>query len=540
MKYLSHITILSILVISVTFFFPTTLSPRLLAQQIDDNPTILEETETSNGPRRLFTAPPIQITAGQPRASCTAAPPVLLTPAEGTITNDLENPSYYWSPVSNITEYLFQIALDSSFTEPLTSENLNAFSDDTQVKHPSFEDLDPGITYFWRVASVCADGQIGAFSVPSSFQAGPGSDTTKCSLPPPTLLAPDNGAQVNTLIPTIEWATAPNVYEYRYQRSLTKAFTTTVSSGVIFGIRPDKSATVSDQPSDNLKLDTTYYWRVASICADLDTQGDFSAPFSFRTGVNEIQLPPPPSLNFPVDGVTTGSIRVTIHFTEVVGATGYRVEFYHSLNAAEQGSRYFSIGTNKPLAVSVFNPKELVFWRVRSHNDYGWGPLSAIRKFTTPVSTATTSITPNGGGTLQPDPGYLTVTFATGAVTSTTTVDFQLLASPKQPLPNFAFANRAFTLVASAGGAPITHFSQPYTMVITYDEGDLLSAGIFDPTQLNLLYWDGAAWTPVLPCAGCAINTTAHTMTVVLDHFTEFALVGPQPPQLFYLPLVQR
>jgi len=61
-----------------------------------------------------FTFPSANAIASQVKDSCTAAPPTLLTPAEGAVTNDLENPSYYWSPVSGINEYLFQIALDDS------------------------------------------------------------------------------------------------------------------------------------------------------------------------------------------------------------------------------------------------------------------------------------------------------------------------------------------------------------------------------------------------------------------------------------------
>ncbi|MCE7980383.1 MAG: hypothetical protein DYG89_04270 [Caldilinea sp. CFX5] len=517
-----------------------TLSAHLRAQPIDPDPPIIEVSGNTGKQTASHSAPSFNPTARQVHDSCTAAPPTLLIPAQGATTNDLENPSYYWSPVPNITEYIFQIAHDSSFANPLTSENSGAFPDDAQVKHPSFEDLEPNLTYFWRVASVCANGQIGVFSAPSSFQAGPGSSATECTLPPPTLLEPTNGAQVNTLIPTIKWATASNVYEYRYQWSLNEAFTMLVDSGVVFGVRPDKSATLSDQPTDNLELNTTYYWRVASICADIDTLGAYSAPLSFHTGGDETQLPASPTLQFPDDGITTGSIRVIIRFTQVTGASGYRVEFYDSLQSAEQGDWYRSSGTIQPAVTAVFNPKELVFGRVRSRNDYGWGPLSTIRKFTTPTATATSNITPESGGTLQPDPGYLTVTFPPGAVTSTTTVDFRLLASPQQPLPNFSFANRAFTLVATANGAPITQFNQPYTMVLAYDEGDLLAAGITDPTQLNLLFWNGTAWAALLPCTGCAIDTTNRTVTVVLNHFTEFALVGPLPKQALYLPLIRR
>ena len=38
------------------------------------------------------------------------------------------------------------------------------------------------------------------------------------------------------------------------------------------------------------------------------------------------------------------------------------------------------------------------------------------------------------------------------------------------------------------------------------------------------MYWDGAVWVSVLPCAGCSVDKTHNRVTVQLDHFTEFAL----------------
>jgi hypothetical protein len=76
-------------------------------------------------------------------------------------------------------------------------------------------------------------------------------------------------------------------------------------------------------------------------------------------------------------------------------------------------------------------------------------------------------------------------------------------------------------------------------MVLNYDPSDLLAAGIDCPTKLNLLFWDGAAWQPILPCAGCSLDTTNHKLTIVLDHFTEFTLAVPIEHQVF-VPLVHR
>lgn len=472
--------------------------------------------------------------------NCAAAAPVLLVPTEGAISNDLENPRYTWSAVAGVTEYIFQLSLTSDFTQPLVSERRPALAADTQVTHTSFEDLDMGTTYFWRVASVCPDGQIGVSSEPSSFQTDTESGTIPCTLSPPTLLEPADGAQVDTLIPGMVWAKAANVYEYKYERATDDVFTHDVSKTTIIGVRPDQPPTLMETPDDNLTPDTIYFWHVASVCAELDTVGEFSTPFSFRSGPEGGLFPEPPDLISPPDNATTGSIRVTLQFSEETGATGYRIEFYHSQQNAAEGSWFRGLILIRPPGIAVFNPEEILFWRLRARNDYGWGQLSEIRTFSTPVNEAEVTITPDSGGILNPEPGYLTVEFPPNAVDRETALQFHLLASPQQQLPNFRFANRAFSLTASSGQEQISSFSKPFTMTIEYNESDLAAVGISDPAQLNVVFWNGNAWEELLPCNGCVVDTVGRTVTVVLDHLTEFALVAPGLDDVpIYLPLIQ-
>ena len=55
---------------------------------------------------------------------------------------------------------------------------------------------------------------------------------------------------------------------------------------------------------------------------------------------------------------------------------------------------------------------------------------------------------------------------------------------------------------------------------------DWQDAGIPVEENLNLYYWNGSAWVGVLPCAGCSLDTVNNHITAVLDHLTEFALLG--------------
>ncbi len=476
-----------------------------------------------------------------PSQSCTALPPALVAPVN-TTSDDLDNPRYTWAAVSGITEYIFQLALDREFSNLLTTEQETTTLDKSQVINTSFEDLEPTTSYFWRVASVCADGQIGAFSDPASFTTSNGNATTPCTLPPPSLLEPTNNAQTSTLVPRIIWERAANTFEYRYQLSTSSSFSSLVDNVVFLGVDPTRTGGIQEIPSDNLVPDTVYYWRVASICAELDSIGTFSEPFSFRSGPAGGAFPSPPSLIAPSDGATTGSIRVTFLYSSVADVDAYRVNLYSSREAAEQDSWFRSLTASSTSRVEVRNPEETLFWRVTTRNSYGWGGLSEIRSFTTPTVEATAAISPVSGGTLSPNPGYLTVNFPPGAVAEPTDLSFRLLATPQQRPNNFRFANRAFTLEASANGQPVTQFNKPFTMLVRYDLDDLIAAGIGDAAELTMVYWNGNEWVNMLPCEGCSVDSANKTITVVLDHLTEFALVAPGAAvrHQVYLPVVLR
>jgi hypothetical protein len=506
-------------------------APPTLIEQPDG--TLLRKRPTS---ARVSSAP----ATIAPSQDCGASAPTLVSPAQGATSNDLENPRYTWNAVPGITEYIIQIASDSAFDQLLTTDNIGASVQATQVTYTSFDDLAATTTYYWRVANVCSGGQIGVFSTPSSFQTGTGGGNTACALPPPALLEPANATQVATLVPRIAWQRAPNTYEYSYQLATDSGFLHRVGGSTFIGINPALNSNITTMPSDNLAPDTTFYWRAASICADLDSTGSFSTPFSFRSGPAGGTFLPASQLIAPVDGATTGSIRMTFLFSNVANAESYNLRLYESRADAEQDHWVRGIRTSGTTVISVFSPQTAWYWRVKTRNSYGWGELSEIRAFTTPTVSAAATISPSSGGTLSPSPGYLTVNFPAGAVAIPTQVDFHLLATPQQALPNFQFANRAFTLEAVAGGQPINHFDKPFIMVIRYDPNDLMAAGILTPAQLNLLFWDGQAWQNILPCDGCSINTSNHTVTVVLDHFTEFALAAPATKNKVFLATVVR
>lgn len=145
------------------------------------------------------------------------------------------------------------------------------------------------------------------------------------------------------------------------------------------------------------------------------------------------------------------------------------------------------------------------------------------------------AVTRDAGGTVVSIDGRVRVAFEPGSSTGDLTVELRPLQQPGQPTGALR-AFQSFTLEAVDGaGAPVNTFLKPYTLSVSYADAEL---GALPETGLNLAFWDGAAWRTLLPCAGCAVDSAANTVTVRLDHFTEFALVASG--QRVHLPLVHR
>ncbi len=137
------------------------------------------------------------------------------------------------------------------------------------------------------------------------------------------------------------------------------------------------------------------------------------------------------------------------------------------------------------------------------------------------------------GGVLASGEDQIGYTFP--ANTFTDTVVFT--HAPRHPLSmplvvalahiNRAFANYAVLLDTATLVSP----TQPYSLSITYNEGDLTT----DEATLALYYWEGGAW--VVEPTG-VLNTTTNTITAQPDRVGWWAVLGEARRQ--FLPLVYR
>lgn len=145
---------------------------------------------------------------------------------------------------------------------------------------------------------------------------------------------------------------------------------------------------------------------------------------------------------------------------------------------------------------------------------------------------------PPAGGVVTTSMG-IQVAFPTGALSDTaTTIIINQILTPTQSVPR-AQPWRSFTLSATTSGEQaVTQFLKPITLTIDYD-GAAVNAWGADEVALNVAFWNGSAWTYLLPCAGCGVDTANNRVTVVVDHFSEFVLASDFT-RTAYLPSVRR
>jgi hypothetical protein len=204
-----------------------------------------------------------------------------------------------------------------------------------------------------------------------------------CAQPAPTLVEPADNAQLDTLIPDYQWQqVAAEVFRYRFQLSRQPDFSVLDENPIFRTSNPSPGSTMSAFSRSNLLPNTTYYWRVASICEDTDEMGAFSAPFSFRTALPGGTILPAPILLAPDDGATVTSTNVTFSLATVVGAVKYQYRFYRSED--DEWDEWFRfIMTAHTSTVSSFDPEESYYWRVAAVNSYAVGEPSTQYAFMT-------------------------------------------------------------------------------------------------------------------------------------------------------------
>ena len=244
----------------------------------------------------------------------------------------------------------------------------------TAVRHGSFYDLEKNHTYYWRVASVCADGQIGPFSTPSSFTTGGGSGNPPCNRPPPTLQAPADGRSWR------RWFHSTPGGACRGRGSMcSSAQRTRVQRrglNALLQRRPRVPRGDLHQQSEPAPESDLLLARGERVRRDRYS-GRLFGGLCYRTGpVERTAFPSTPALIAPANGVTTASIRVTLMYGSVPGADMYNVRRSMFSVGSPTRSPITPITTTRRASTTVIdvsNPETTALPAREVLNGYGWG-----------------------------------------------------------------------------------------------------------------------------------------------------------------------
>ena len=159
----------------------------------------------------------------------------------------------------------------------------------------------------------------------------------------------------------------------------------------------------------------------------------------------------------------------------------------------------------------------------------GAGPPPEPEPEPEPEPTPPTSGTVGSeGGSVATSGGEAGITIPENVVSDDTTFTItpstDTTATPP-PTGSFMVGSQIYNFTAtSAEGDPITTFDQPVTLTFTYTDAQIAEIG---ESSLQVYYWDSSssAWVSV----GGTVDPVTNTVTVDVDHFTYFTLMGEAP-----------
>ncbi len=315
----------------------------------------------------------------------------------GTNANDRYNANS-WSIVSSIdTDDYFYFTLtpsagyrinfsnfvytsQSSATGPISfaiRSSLNQYqsnigtptSTGTTIDLSGYQNISSGITF--RIYAWGGNNVQGTFSI-NDFTFN-GTVYLYVPLTAPVLSSPSNNSTGTSLTPLFDWSDVASANKYHLQVSTALDFSNLLINEN--ALATSQFATVSGILSYN----TNYYWRV--YAGDNSGWSSASAAWKFTT------LSPPaltaPELSSPVNNSTGVVLNPILKWSEVSGATGYKVKvstdptFASVLDSATVTANQFTVTAGK----LIYNVK--YYWKVAAFDLNGTGSYSEVWGFTT-------------------------------------------------------------------------------------------------------------------------------------------------------------
>ncbi|MBD3162917.1 MAG: hypothetical protein GF346_10930 [Candidatus Eisenbacteria bacterium] len=333
-------------------------------------------------------------------------PPALQAPQDEAVCQEIEG-ILDWDDVESATGYTVQIGTACGEGEEFEVE---------ESQYP-YAGLDPATTYFWRVKTRNECDATGDYSACFSFTTDPG------PLAAPALETPADEAVDVPLDGTLQWADVEGAVAY------------TVQIGTACGEGDEIEVTESEFAYSGLDYETEYFWRVKTL-NECGEYGVYSACFSFTTVPPD--LLPPPALQLPEDGAICQAIEGTLDWSDVDGATGYRVQIGTACGEGEE----FEVDESQ-YAYAGLDPATTYFWRVQTRGEGdAYGPYSDCFSFTTDPGplAAPALLEPPDGAVDQPVAGLLDWSDVPGATAYTVQIGTNCEEGPEMEVVDSQYA----------------------------------------------------------------------------------------------------
>lgn len=245
------------------------------------------------------------------------AGPVLLTPAEGEVLSQPEEPLLLsWTSVAGAVSYTIETDSTPGFPAPEVYRSVTTTT--YVVQDVGVPTAGAGTGTFWRVKAVLDTGVESSWSEEREFRIE--------GLEAPELVRPayTQGGPL-TVVDDIEleWSPVPGAVKYHVQVSLDEQFSHfRADDDAVVGTTYAPVTSNGTKPWHN----DQYFWRVSAIDA-FGNESDWAGPWRFERAWGD-----QPALRYPADGSTVGA-PLFFQWDAVPHATSYQV-YWQKVGAA--------------------------------------------------------------------------------------------------------------------------------------------------------------------------------------------------------------
>lgn len=390
--------------------------------------------------------------------------------------------------------------------------------------------LNDNTFYYWRVRAY--DGAVYSAWVSGRFFVNTANDAPGA----PGISSPADGAQVSSATPTLTATSAvdldQDVLTYSFEVYDDSALTNLTDSGI--------SDTLSWQVPSALVNFSTYYWRV-SATDEHDLQGPWSLAAVFSVNINQA-APEPPTINDPSDG---GVVHVDQPILSVLNghdAEGadltYLFEVYADPGLVDQiatgsvaeGASITSWQVSAPL-----ENEATYYWRVKVSDgtlESSWTSTAVFLVCLDGCETEKELLAYGDVDSASPDVQVVSVNdpnsplngtrveIEPGSLSADLTVTISQVLNPPSLPPDVV----SLGLVVDFGPDG-TQFNLPVTIYLPYSQSLLDQAGITDPDEINIFFYNTAAseWETV---AVDSVDTNSQMVVFSTSHFSMYRVAA--------------